>query len=185
VILAQGDPSSILLSVFPGIGAILLVIAIVSFVTMVTSRKRRTATGVATRPNTANPWARSIFAVSLALLLLCIAGSVSVMESFPTHAWRNSTYYDTVTAVDDDSGRSLPIQAGLAPLFDVSDPYFVWSSTNKTPDEIVIECNATVPLTITSDGYADKTIDLSRRSPPSMVVRLSPKPSLPTTNTSK
>jgi hypothetical protein len=161
--IAQGSPSVMLLPIFATIAIVLLVIATGAGMIWFASRGEQ-------RPKQRGS-AGKIFLVSLTLSSLFAALWVSVVESYTTHAWRNPTRHNTLSAVDDKTGKAISI-VDVSPIDEPEDPFLVFSMDLSNRNAVDIDWNGTLPLTVKSPDYQDYDIVLSSDLPKVVVVRM-------------
>ncbi len=183
MMLAQGAPSAVFMSLCPLVGFVFTAVVLISGAIMLAARIRRTtaATPVST---TASKWPRRILIAGVIGLLLCVLTGLALLES-PTHAWRNRTHTATVTAVDDQTNITLPLHVDTTLDIGDPDPFLVLDYGNNGPDQARVTWNVPATLVIHSEGYADKSMTLSGSLPLAIVVRLSPLPGISTISPAK
>jgi hypothetical protein len=75
--------------------------------------------------------------------------------------------------VDAETGKPLPIKIeSLDDYDDRNDPFLVWRGHWITPDEMEIEWNVAIHITVTSDGYEEKTVQLTDALPKRLAIPL-------------
>jgi len=175
--LAQWEPSSMVIPWCAIVGFTLLLALLIATVALLIGW--READAVIRRANA--KWPLLVVKIALPLFLLCGIVVLSVLDSFPTHAWRSRTRTNLVQAVDAATGTPLPIVLYASDV--PEDPYMTWGMSLRDPNTVEIEWNLTPEhLSVTSNGYEEKSFLLTASSPQLIKIPLSRSASPPTTH---